>query len=931
MNIVKKLKNSRYAYIISYTAVFCLFCAVCFGYFFQYRKSFIWYQDGLKQHYNALLYYSKYLRGILKNFLSGDFTVPMWDFSIGYGSDILTTLHYHCIGDPLCLLSVLVPEHFMEYFYCLLYIIRLYLGGLFCSVFYKYHGVSRFGTLAGSLIYAFSGYSLVLGLMHINFLVPMVYFPIILLGIDLIFDRKSPLVFIVGVALSGLSNFYFFYMQLFLAVLYAVYRLVRLLRNTDAEGRLTRLKLIGGFAGRFALYGLDGIFIAMPVLLPVVSFFTASGRYASEKKVPFLYTPDYYTGFFADFANLQRPGYWLLLGYTPVAVLSILILFVKHRKDTRGIRIIFLVLTAFALLPVAGFALNGFAYVTNRWVWAYGMAVGFITALVLSDDTPIEENARKMLAGLAVLVSVLSLLLPENRTVQTGVSVALLMALTLLMLNFPYLTAVRWRRCCLFGIFIFFGIALNANFKYSVAKDDWLSEFLSFHEADRKLLNENYDDMIDEAAAKDGAENSFFRTEELSLSTTQNSSLQRRFRGTQFYFSMTNPYISRFINLMYFNWPKDYDYAGVDGRAALDAIASVRYCLAGQEGENDLPFTYDIELARKEGADGEVRLMGTEHSLPLGYVYGSQISEAQFESMSVTQRARALLKGAVVETPVNDPANIEVEDNAYSILREIETRGNARAESDGFFIGKGGSLVLKLDDASDAEKYAVFKGLGFIGVTERDSFDDGGWAGLTPYEKSRVAVNDRFYTSPGVTSMRFSVGDSVHILEYYLPGADYYCGRKDFLVNLGRDAREAEVTFRHPGFYTFDSFDVLAQPTAGIAEDIDALRETVLTGESIGVNSVSGKVSLDAPGFLVMSIPYSSGWKAEVDGAETSVTRADIMYMGLPLSKGTHEVRLYYRTPYIKAGFILCLIGILGGIACAIHSRLKNRNIANRE
>ena len=30
-------------------------------------------------------------------------SLPMWDLHIGYGSDILTTLHYYVIGDPLTL------------------------------------------------------------------------------------------------------------------------------------------------------------------------------------------------------------------------------------------------------------------------------------------------------------------------------------------------------------------------------------------------------------------------------------------------------------------------------------------------------------------------------------------------------------------------------------------------------------------------------------------------------------------------------------------------------------------------------------------------------------------------------------------------------------------------------------------------------------
>ena len=66
----------------------------------------------MPQHLNSLAYYGEYLRNILHSvFVEHKFEIPMWDMHIGYGSDILTTLHYYVIGDPLTLLSVFVsPE-----------------------------------------------------------------------------------------------------------------------------------------------------------------------------------------------------------------------------------------------------------------------------------------------------------------------------------------------------------------------------------------------------------------------------------------------------------------------------------------------------------------------------------------------------------------------------------------------------------------------------------------------------------------------------------------------------------------------------------------------------------------------------------------------------------------------------------------------------
>lgn len=99
----------------------------------------IWNGDGLGQHYIALTYYGKYLRGIVGElFSNGNFTLPLWDFSIGYGGDILTTFNYYVIGDPLNLLSILVPASKTEYLYSFLVLLRLYLAGISFSMYCRY-------------------------------------------------------------------------------------------------------------------------------------------------------------------------------------------------------------------------------------------------------------------------------------------------------------------------------------------------------------------------------------------------------------------------------------------------------------------------------------------------------------------------------------------------------------------------------------------------------------------------------------------------------------------------------------------------------------------------------------------------------------------------------------------------------------------------
>ena len=66
----------------------------------------------MNQHYRAMLYYSRYLKNIVGSFFKGNFEIPLWDFSIGEGADIIRTLHSDAVGDPLTFLSIFTPSMF---------------------------------------------------------------------------------------------------------------------------------------------------------------------------------------------------------------------------------------------------------------------------------------------------------------------------------------------------------------------------------------------------------------------------------------------------------------------------------------------------------------------------------------------------------------------------------------------------------------------------------------------------------------------------------------------------------------------------------------------------------------------------------------------------------------------------------------------------
>jgi len=110
-----KRDRGKISFYVLYTAVFCVAALLTFWYFGYYKKSMIWAYDGLYQHYNAFVYLGSWCRELLKNIvIEHNFVLPMWEWGLGYGSDVFTTLSYYTFGDPVALISVFFRLHMQK-------------------------------------------------------------------------------------------------------------------------------------------------------------------------------------------------------------------------------------------------------------------------------------------------------------------------------------------------------------------------------------------------------------------------------------------------------------------------------------------------------------------------------------------------------------------------------------------------------------------------------------------------------------------------------------------------------------------------------------------------------------------------------------------------------------------------------------------------
>lgn len=903
-------KNEK-KYWLVYTIIFVLITAAVFSFFTFSGRTLVRRLDAWMQHYKALIYYARWLRSIVMNVVENhSFSIPSYSFSMGYGSDIITTLHYYVIGDPLNLLCLFVPVRYMYHLYGGLIILRLYLAGISFSCFCFYMGRDRKSTLTGALVYIFSGFSLCYSVINPYFVNPMIYFPLLLLGVEKILKEKKPGLFIGMVFLSAVSNFYFFYMLALFTAMYTVFRLVMRYGKTEIRKAVCCLLHIGGYA-------VTGVLLSAFLFLPVILAFLDCPR-TGMAVYNFWPSLEYLRKFPEAFLTYTEPGMWTTAGYSVVVLAAVLFLFM-HRGN-RHFKFLFVLLTVFLVFPVFGHIFNGFSYVANRWIWVYSTLLSYMVAFFWPRFKAVSKRELIRLSFLTAMFLGLCVVLSQR--VSRSLFVSGIMAglfLTALFLQ-------QWHKKEQLTEFFLLGVVLlgiygNAYCYFSEHSRNMIAQFKR-----QETINDELYDTVDQAVLSLREDEEFYRYSGHAYDT--NSTVLSDLSGVDYYWSLSPG--------SFFEWWSQtavlentyHFYHTLDDRTALNTLSGVKYFVTAKENghENYVPYGYSEITIKDEEAALKYRLYENDYALPLGYVYKEYISSDTFAEFTPLERQEAMMQGIVLEegTDICGQAKPEVTSRKLDYVMEYND-GEVELRDSAFVIKKENSAVTLLFDGMEkAETYLYMDGL--------------------YYQKEDLSMYDLLYqTEPDTLEIVFQSdhanGTTIQKTLIYRTDKEIYTtGRHDFLAHMGYDdAKKKTITIIFPetGIYEFDSLDVLGQPMESYAGQSEALRENVLENPNMHylpvndapsvTDTVTGNITMDSAGVLCVTIPYSRGWNAYVDGKKQALLKANIMFMGLELEAGEHEIRLVYETPGLRLGMIISFASLSGLIIFMAMQKRRNR------
>lgn len=889
-------------YYILYSIVFIIVFMIAFSQFFLNGKSFISVGDGIKQHYNSLVYFGQYVRGILKTlFFQGKLEIPTWDFSLAMGADVITTLHYYAIGDPLNLLYVVVPSAYSEYLYDFLIFLRLYLAGITFSVYSRKWNKNRMATLCGALVYVFCSYTFLISTVHIFFANPMIYLPLLLLGIEMIYERKSPVLFIVMVFLSAISNFYFFYVLSLLIFTYAVVRFFFIFKEHRIRNMFLQLR---NFIGYYCI----ALLSACTIFLPVVMMTLNTGRRQTKPSIDLFYGFDYYSKIFSAFLSSVSPGNEALMGWGCIPLLLLFLLFLQKRGVYSQLKIGVGICFVFISFPFFGSLFNAFSYVTNRWILGFSFLIGILVVFMIERFETISVKEWYITLSLSIIYIIITLWADKTLYKNSQFCLAFLL---FCICTIGLLRLLRTPKKVLypcFMILICINIFINSYYLYAPNHQAYVNLFMPKNTAFVSITEVGGSSVPNDNEI-------FYRYGESNSeqNVALNAAAINKKYSTSGYYSLVDSSITQYFQeILSSTGMSDTVFAGFDDRAIPQTLANTKYYVIANNRKRYLPYGYRQKVSTyKAETDGGVMAGQTfsayanDYFLPFGYTYDSYIDSKDWNQLNFLEKQEAMLQTCYIADSeyVNVPENTTIRFDNVNLPFEVECGEGISYERGRITVSNPNAIMnIHFQGLPDSETYINISNLKYDTLKGSDD----------------VYPEDCFIYA--------SMNKRNKFLRCYTEKFNWYNGINDYAVNMGYKKKapsNIKLTFRRCGIYTFDDFSFYSFPMNNFESNINKLKENVLQNTELITNGINGEIDLDKAKILCLTIPYGKGWKGYVDGKEVPLLQTNTIYTGISLEPGHHEICLRYQTPYLATGITLSCFGIVIFIALLAYRKIK--------
>lgn len=667
-----KVKREKWLLFGCFSGLFLLFFGVLAFFHILNGSSFIYNVDAPKQDYPTFLYLGK----LLRHFFSTG-SLRLYDFSIGLGNDVISTLNSNGIGDPLNLLSVFAVGGGALYLYEFTLILRLYLCGIGMLLFCRKHRMDVGMSVLAAVLYTFSAFSLPNGMQYYQILNAAYIFPFLLIQTEELVshegEKNSGVKFSLLIALQACCSFYFLYIQ---TILIFVYALVEYFVEQSNNRRSLWKKIV-----YVSKYYLTGILLSGVILFPAIGGLMHSARMEagiSGKLYLFWSAEEILLKLENMFVHKRSAMLAMALGISFLAFLAIMRCWLgRSRKE----RIFSILLTIAYASPLVWSMMNGFSYPNTRWAYVIYFGVSYATVLLIEHCDETIGRKRMAVATAVFICSMGYHYIVEKDKIRTAVCVLLTGFFVWTLLSAG---EKRKRKLSVLAlVHLLFAVILLEG-PYQIGGQELYLSFMP--KAEMEAVAQTVEEL--------GTAGEWYRVD-VRENANQGALLQG-YQGCWGYYSIMNSNIWSFYDALKISPAmQTINYlGGVDGRQVPESLLSVKY--------------YE--------KNGEIK--ENSYQLPQGVEYTSVIDEKDFWQMSPLDRQDIMTRGLVLENPgeISDFNEVTVKDAVTALNCETEYV-NIVEENQLLISGENARIIVHIEedltafDFEEGELYLYLEGM----------------------------------------------------------------------------------------------------------------------------------------------------------------------------------------------------------------------------
>lgn len=839
------------------------FAAAFFSHFFFLRE---WWNESYMLGPNDGLNQIAPFKELLYNeYTNGNF---FYSFSFGMGAGIYSQLGYYYSTNLVYLFSVAVvflldttgiidtPDAlFWAQANVWISVLRVTAIILVTTAVFRYMRIQTVPAFVGASLYAVSSIYFRHVVFWEFFADAMLWVPLLVFGVEKIIREKQPAWFVIAVALTVFSNFYFAYINLIFIGIYIFARWLIRLERKEAPLK-KQLK-------HYTLGGLLGFGMGSPGFIPAAYGYFNNYRPPYEDSIPLW---DFSDNVLFTSLTLLLPAIFLLFIWIGS--------FYKNK--------LFLLFASISLLliilhfsPLAGSVFNGFSAPRNRFEYLASFTIGGMTAVGLQLLAKVKKSQLIASGILALIAYAVVYALGDMAEENTNQGLLVLIQAVVTVAAF---VLFGWFRRPALGYILLLVIVignivvLNNHQRLELSEGTGVDGVTREYILSGDYMNEEQINLINRLQAED--ETTLPRLDWRGEDVRNNIPLIQGFYGTSAYSSIQN---QEMLFLYYedleidMEWESVSRYSGFGDRANLYSDLRGKYLMHAKENEDEVvPYGFE-EIMQNEN----YVIYENTNVLPFVQTTGTIYDKEEVLNSSIPEREQAMLSGIILEDPQEAAA---LPGNSPDILDEAEVVPVNGDYADGQLTvtEEEGGLDIVLGEESEA------------------------WEDL--YVSFYLENNDQ--NAPG-----FLVEVNEFRTDRKPYDSLYRTGVKDITIRV---ESTDTVSIRLPeGSYTLDELE-LAGETYETLEQAAASE----THEDEEVTIDGNRMSLQFDNtendtHLTLPVPHELGWSVEVNGEAREVLETNFAFLGTEIEPGENTIEFVYYPPFFRICFIISLAAFI--------------------